>query len=213
MRVIIPFGPPGVGKGTQASLLAEKCHIPHISTGELFRENIRQETPLGIEAKEYIEKGVLGPDSLVLDMLQMRIKEKDAKEGFILDGYPRTVDQATVLDEIISPESLYIFYFNAPKEMLIERISGRLICSNCQSTYHSRFKPPKEENTCDICGEKLYQRKDDRPEVIEKRLDEYDKKTAPVIEYYKKRAHFYTIDCTQTIEKIEHDLATIIEAT
>ncbi|MDN3508300.1 MAG: adenylate kinase, partial [Simkaniaceae bacterium] len=210
MLVIIPFGPPGVGKGTQAELLGKKFKLPHISTGDLFRKNIKEETPLGVEAKEYIEKGALGPDSLVLDMIQMRIKEDDCKKGFILDGYPRTLDQARVLDEIIDPKTLAILHFDAPDETVVERISGRLLCSKCGTSYHRLFKPPQKPDICDACGGALFQRKDDAPDVIQKRLNEYHKKTAPIIDFYADRPHFFKIDCTESIDKIQSQLIALI---
>ena len=211
MLIVIPFGPPGVGKGTQADLLAQKFGVPHISTGDLFRKNIAEETPLGLEAKGYIEKGLLGPDSLVLDMIQMRIKEDDCEKGFILDGYPRTLDQAKVLDEIVDPKSLVVIHFDAPDETVVERISGRLMCKDCGRSYHTLFKPPQEAGVCDACGGELYQRKDDAADVIEKRLSEYHKKTAPLLDFYKSRPHFFTIDCTETIDEIQQKAVAAIE--
>ncbi len=184
---VILMGPPGAGKGTHAGLLSEYLQLPHISTGDLFREHIRNETPLGLKAKEFMDKGNLVPDELVLDMLFDRIGRQDCKNGALLDGFPRTVAQAEALDERLDGCHLISLYFSIPDQMLIERIIGRIACRNCGRPYHVNFDPPKEKGVCDHCKGTLYQREDDTEAVVRKRLEVYYRETHSVIEYYAKK--------------------------
>lgn len=185
--IVILLGPPGAGKGTHAGPLSEYLQIPHISTGELFREHIRNKTPLGLKAKEFIDRGHLVPDELVLDMLFERMGRPDCNQGVLLDGFPRTVAQAEALDQRLGQSYLLALYFSIADEILIERIVGRIACKRCARPYHVRFDPPKEPGICDQCRVPLYLREDDTEEVVRKRLEVYARETRPVIEYYSKR--------------------------
>ncbi|MDK2798988.1 MAG: adenylate kinase [Clostridiales bacterium] len=185
MKLII-LGAPGAGKGTQAEILSQKFNIPTISTGEIIRNAIRQGTALGNEAKQYIDRGLLVPDSVVIDIIKDRLHEDDCKNGFILDGFPRTVPQADALtkmgitiDKVLSLE--------VPEEKIIQRISGRRQCNECGATYHVIYKPPKQENKCDVCGGELIMRKDDAPETVKNRLRVYHEQTEPLKDYYKNK--------------------------
>ncbi len=180
---IIALGAPGVGKGTYTGLMAETFRLPHISTGDMFRENIKGNTEIGIKAKEYMDKGFLVPDEIVIGMLKERIKKDDCKDGFILDGFPRTIPQADALKKIAKIDK--VLNFVASEEVIIERLSGRRVCRKCGAIYHIKNVPPKKPGICDSCGGEIYQREDDKEEVIRSRLKEYEAKTAPLIEYYK----------------------------
>jgi len=197
---LVFIGPPGVGKGTYASALSKIYKIPHISTGEIFRDEIKRETKLGKKIRSYVEKGELVPDEIVIETIKKRLSEDDCKNGFILDGYPRTLQQAKALDEFIILDR--VLNFVAPDEVIIERISGRRICSQCGAIYHVKFKPPKVPGICDICGGRLIQRKDDTPEVIERRLDVYKKQFAPIIEYYKENGLLLEVDARELADKV-----------
>ena len=189
MRLVL-LGPPGAGKGTHAQVLSKNLNIAHISTGDMLREALRAATPLGLKAKSYIEKGGLVPDDVVIGIVRERLSKKDAKQGFILDGFPRTSQQAESLDVMLSdlgmPADLAL-YFKTSLPVIIRRLSGRRICSKCGKTYHLVNFKPKVQGICDECGGELIQRPDDREEVIENRLKEYEKQTAPVIDHYKKK--------------------------
>lgn len=186
--VLILMGPPGAGKGTHAAPLSGQLSLPHISTGDLFRENMRNETALGKEAKSYIDKGNLVPDELVLDMLFDRVAAPDCKGGYILDGFPRTIAQAKALDLRIQDKNLVIVLnFNLSDEAIIERVTGRIACKSCGRPYHKKFDPPQNESVCDHCGGVLFQRDDDKEEIIRKRLEVYRAQTAPLIEHYAKQ--------------------------
>lgn len=186
--IVVLLGPPGVGKGTHAAPLSRHLQIPHISTGELFREHLEKKTSLGKKAKAFIQKGELVPDSLVLDMLFERISKKDCKKGYILDGFPRTVVQAKQFEkQLPSEHEIKVIYLSSDQNLLVERITGRLSCSHCSLIYHKIVSPPQKENICDECGNKLYQRSDDTKEVFEKRLKVYYDQTNPLIDYYKKK--------------------------
>ncbi|MGM0378728.1 MAG: adenylate kinase, partial [Bacillota bacterium] len=196
MRVIF-LGPPGAGKGTQATKIAKEYNIPHISTGDIFRKNIKNETELGKKAKEYIDKGDLVPDSLVVSIVADRLKEDDAKDGYLLDGFPRTLDQAKALDEVLEDMKTkldVVINIEVNPSVLIKRITGRRICKDCGETYHIDFNPSKKEGVCDKCGGKLYQREDDNAETVKNRIDVYNKQTAPLIDYYSKVNLIETID-------------------
>lgn len=186
--VIIFLGPPGAGKGTHAAPLAKTLQIPHISTGDLFREHIRNQSPLGNEAKTFINQGKLVPDNLVLDMLFSRVFLKDCIQGFILDGFPRTLLQGKALHAQLSlTHRLMVLNFNIADSFLIERISGRIVCKECGALYHKKNSPPKRACTCDQCQGILYQRDDDKEEVLCKRLKEYQTQTKPLIEFYQSQ--------------------------
>lgn len=187
--VVILMGPPGSGKGTHAAPLSKRLGIPHISTGDLFRENIRNETQLGKKAGEYIQKGQLVPDSLVLDMLFNRIKAADCKQGYILDGFPRTLAQAQALDARLQGSRSRVIAVNLQisDDLLLERITGRMSCKGCNQLYHKTYSPPKKNTLCDSCQGILYQRDDDKAEILIKRLEVYHEQANPLISYYRSK--------------------------
>jgi adenylate kinase len=189
MIKIVILGPPGAGKGTQAKSLAEKLNLLHISTGDLLRENVKNNTALGLKAKEFMDKGELVPDELVDKMILDKLNSIRDKEGFVLDGYPRNVSQAKFLDSLLkdSQGNNFIIYLDTSEKVIVERLSGRRICSNCQAIYHIKNMPPKRDSLCDICGGILYQRSDDKEETIKKRLSVYLKEMQAVLDYYKDR--------------------------
>jgi adenylate kinase len=201
--MVILMGPPGAGKGTHAGPLSEYLHLPHVSTGDLFREHIRNKTPLGLKAREFMDKGNLVPDELVLDMLFDRIGRDDCKNGVILDGFPRTVAQAEALDRRLGPCQLVALHFSLADDLLVERIVGRIVCKGCGRPYHIKFDPPKKPGLCDHCNGVLYQRDDDREEVVRRRLHVYYRETHPVIEFYaRKKDSFHQIESEGTKESI-----------
>jgi adenylate kinase len=211
---IILFGAPGVGKGTQAVILAEKTGLVHITTGELFREAIRQETDLGKQAKVYYDRGQLVPDHLTIAMLLERLSQGDCAGGCILDGFPRTLEQATALDEALARQGRVIdkvVYIQAPEDELLSRLSGRWNCRQCGSVYHERFQPPREAGRCDQCGGELYQRDDDKPETARRRLEVYAQQTAPLIDYYRERGKLLEIDGNKSVEDVAENLLAAVE--
>ncbi|HDM43608.1 MAG TPA: adenylate kinase [Candidatus Woesearchaeota archaeon] len=183
--IIVFFGPPGSGKGTIASIVKKELGIPHISTGDLLREEVKKGTELGIKAKSYMDRGELVPDDLVLEVLKRRIEKPDCKNGFILDGYPRNVEQAKTLDRMFKID--YIFNFVLSEEEIIKRLSNRRVCPKCGAIYNLISMPPKTPGICDKCGAALIQRDDDKPQAIRERLEVYKKQTEPVLEYYGDR--------------------------
>ena len=190
MRLVL-LGPPGAGKGTQAQVLSKDLNIPHISTGDMLREALKAASPLGLKAKAYMEKGALVPDELVIALVKERLSKSDAKKGFILDGFPRTPEQAKSLDESLRELKMpldVVLYFKTSLAVIIMRLSGRRVCSQCGKNYHQVNFKPKTEGVCDVCGSKLIQRPDDKEETIEKRLRVYEDQTAPLIDYYKRKA-------------------------
>jgi len=187
MRMVL-LGPPGAGKGTQAIRLAERLKLPHISTGDLLRENVKNNTDLGKEAKGYMEKGLLVPDELVAKMLAMRFRQPDTKKGFILDGYPRNLAQAQTLDDLLNGVKMaldLVAYLDSSEAVIIQRLSGRRVCSGCGANFHVKNMPPKAEGICDNCGANLYQRSDDNEETVMVRLQVYQKEAASLIKYYQ----------------------------
>ncbi len=211
MRLVL-LGPPGVGKGTQASSIVKKYDVPHISTGDIFRANIKEGTKLGLEAKSYMDKGLLVPDELVVSIVKDRLTHDDCKDGFLLDGFPRTIEQADALDEELASMGLSldkVINLSADKEILLERVVGRRICKTCGATYHIKFNPPKVEGVCDLDQGELYQREDDTEETVSTRIGVYGKETQPLIDYYKKKNLLVDIDGTAPIEKI---FETIVES-
>jgi adenylate kinase len=201
MRIVF-LGPPGSGKGTQAQILSSKLQIPQISTGDLLREAVNRNTPLGQKAREFMEKGGLVPDSIVIELVQNRIKHEDS---FILDGFPRTIVQAEQLTQLLSRMNMpldCVINIDVPLERLIERLSGRLTCKNCNAIYHSTYNPPQKEGVCDACGGKLYQRTDDTRAAITHRFETYRAQTEPLISFYSSKDILITIDGTKEIQEI-----------
>ena len=212
---IIMLGAPGAGKGTQAKQIAAKYSIPHISTGDIFRANIKNGTELGKKAKEYMDQGLLVPDELTCDLVMDRIAQDDAKNGFVLDGFPRTIPQAEALDAALTKigQSMdYAIDVDVPDENIINRMSGRRACLNCGATYHIVSIQPKKEGVCDTCGSQLVLRDDDKPETVKKRLDVYHDQTQPLIEYYKGKDILKSVDGTQPMEKVFEDITAILGA-
>lgn len=194
-KVVILLGPPGSGKGTQAAKISKKMDIPHISTGDLFRDNISRDTELGQKAKSYMHEGKLVPDELVINMLLDRVSKEDCIHGYLLDGFPRTVNQAIEFDNALDQKtSETVLYLDVSDEAVMQRISGRLSCKDCGSIYNRYFTPPKQENICDHCGHELVQRADDKPEVVRNRLKVYQEQTAPLIDYYQSKGVLKPID-------------------
>jgi len=194
---IIFLGAPGVGKGTQAAYVAQKLNLVHIATGDLFRQAIEQETELGMQAKSYMERGVLGPDELTISMVLERMSAPDCKPGVVFDGFPRNLNQAEALDKALAQQTKAIdkvIYIKVSEEELIKRLSGRWVCRNCQTPYHIISSPPKVWGKCDKCGGELYQRPDDTVEVVKKRLEVYSTQTAPLIDYYSRAGKLLEID-------------------
>ena len=210
---IIMLGAPGAGKGTQAKMIAEKCGIPHISTGDIFRANIKNGTELGAKAKEYMDKGLLVPDELVCDLVVDRIQQADCEKGYILDGFPRTIPQAEALEaalNAIEQKLDYAIDIDVPDENIINRMSGRRACVGCGATYHVVFNPTKVEDKCDVCGESLILRDDDKPETVKKRLDVYHTQTQPLIDFYTERKVLVEVDGTQSMDKVFDDIMKIL---
>lgn len=211
MRLLI-LGPPGAGKGTQAAGIVNKYNVPHISTGDIFRKNIKEGTDLGKKAQEYMKKGALVPDELVIAIVEDRLKEADCEEGFLLDGFPRTVNQAKSLDIVLEKMGILldkVINVDVDKKVLVKRAVGRRICKECGSTYHIEFNPSKVDGKCDSCGGELYQRDDDTEETMSKRIEVYLNETKPLIDYYNNKNILATINGEQDINKVLKD---IIEA-
>ncbi|TMU93074.1 adenylate kinase [Streptomyces sp. DASNCL29] len=205
MRIVL-VGPPGAGKGTQAAYLAEKLSIPHISTGDLFRANISQGTPLGKQAQEYMRAGQLVPDEVTIGMAEDRLDQEDAQQGFLLDGFPRNLIQAEALDTYLGRRGVSldaVLDLEVPESEVIKRIAGRRTCRNDSShTFHVEYKPPKTPGVCDICGGELYQREDDSEETVRKRLEVYHRETEPIIDYYKARGLVVTISALGKVSEV-----------
>lgn len=204
MRLVL-LGPPGVGKGTQAAAIVKRYNIPHISTGDIFRANIKEGTELGKKAKEYMDKGLLVPDEIVVSIVKDRLSKDDCKNGFLLDGFPRTIEQAEALDEELKNMGIKldkVVNIYADKEILIERATGRRICKKCGATYHIKFNTPKVENICDIDGGELFQRDDDNEKTVATRIEVYQKQTEPLIEYYTKKGIILNVDGTKPIDEV-----------
>lgn len=202
---IIMLGAPGAGKGTQAKMIAEKYGIPHVSTGDIFRANIKNGTELGKEAKKYMDQGQLVPDELTVRLLLDRVAQADCANGYVLDGFPRTIPQAEVLDQALTERGEAVDYaidVEVPDENIVKRMSGRRACLDCGATYHIVALPPKQEGICDACGSKLVLRDDDKPETVQKRLTVYHDQTQPLIEYYTKKGILKTVDGTVDAKEV-----------
>ena len=206
---IVMLGAPGAGKGTQAVNIAKEYNIPHISTGDIFRANIKNQTELGMKAKEYMDKGALVPDEITIGMLLSRIADKDCDNGFVLDGFPRTIPQAESLKTALKEQGAKIdcaVDIEVPDEDIINRMSGRRSCPNCGGTYHVTFNPPKQEGICDACGTELVQRADDKPETVLQRLKTYHEQTQPLIEFYENEGVLVTVDGTKKPSEVLEDI-------
>ena len=205
-KYIILLGAPGAGKGTQAAMLAEVLGVPHIASGDLFRSALQKKTPLGLEVKKYMDQGLLVPDEVTIAMIRERLALPDCQEGVILDGFPRTLEQAKALDAALAEEGRAIdkvLYIKMPNEELVARLSGRWICRDCQAVYHTITNPPKQAGRCDACGGELYQRSDDRPETVRRRLEVYLEQTMPLIEYYTERGVLTEVNGDQSIAEVQ----------
>lgn len=210
---IIMLGAPGAGKGTQAKKIAAQYSIPHISTGDIFRANIKNNTELGQKAKTYMDKGELVPDSLVVDLIMDRFKEADCANGYVLDGFPRTIPQAEALDNALKANGEKVDFainIEVPDENIINRMSGRRACVGCGATYHIKYNPTKVEGVCDACGEKLILRDDDKPETVKNRLSVYHEQTQPLIDYYNKAGVLAEVDGTKDMEDVFKDIVNIL---
>lgn len=202
---IIMLGAPGAGKGTQAKMIADKYGVPHISTGDIFRANIKNGTELGMEAKKYMDQGLLAPDELTVRILLDRVAQDDCKNGYVLDGFPRTIPQAEVLDSELTKLGDHIDYainVDVPDENIVKRMSGRRACLTCGATYHIEHVPPKKEGICDVCGSELVLRDDDKPETVKNRLNVYHEQTQPLIDFYTKKGVLKTVDGTVPMEEV-----------
>ncbi|QSX06010.1 adenylate kinase [Sedimentibacter sp. zth1] len=208
MRAIL-LGPPGAGKGTQAETIVNEFKIPHVSTGDMFRKNIKEQTQLGKKVKSYLDKGALVPDELTVEIVKDRISQVDCKNGFLLDGFPRTLEQANALDNVLSElgQKLdYVINIEVDSKLLIDRAVGRRICKDCGQTYHLLFNKPTKEGVCDKCGGELYQRKDDTEETVANRINVYQNQTQPLIEYYTNKGCIININGEQSIDKVSRDI-------
>ena len=210
---IIMLGAPGAGKGTQAKKIAEKYQIPHISTGDIFRANIKGGTELGMKAKTFMDQGMLVPDEITIGMLMDRICQEDCINGYVLDGFPRTIPQAESLTKALAERGEKVDYainVDVPDENIINRMSGRRACLGCGATYHITFNPPVKEGICDTCGQELVLRDDDKPETVKKRLDVYHQQTQPLIDYYKNAEVLAEVDGTQPMDAVFQGIVEIL---
>lgn len=211
LRIVL-LGPPGAGKGTHAKILSERYGIPHVSTGDILRSHIQNETPLGKKAKSFIDNGRLVPDELVIEMMAHRLENPDVKKGFILDGFPRTAEQAKALDVILEKLKMplsFVLEFDTSEEVIVFRLSGRRACPNCGMNYHLQNITPKIEGICDKCGTALIQRKDDKPETIKERLRVYHEQTEPLIQFYKDRKLIRMVNGNLEIGPLQNELARV----
>ena len=213
MRIIL-MGPPGAGKGTQAALLVDHYKIPHISTGDMFREAIKQGTPLGLKAKEYMDAGALVPDEVTIGIVADRLAQPDCANGFLLDGFPRTAAQADALAKILSDLNINldgVVNIEVPEEVLLERLTGRRVCKQCAATFHTVFNPPKVQGICDKCGGELFQRSDDTIETAQNRLKVYNEQTEPLIAYYSRQGLLKRIEGDGEIQQVFRNIVKVLE--
>ncbi len=211
---MIIMGPPGAGKGTQAKKIIAEYNIPHISTGDMFREAMEEGTELGLLAKKYINDGHLVPDEVTIGLVRERLAREDCAKGFLLDGFPRTIPQAEALEVMakeIGREIQVVISINTPKEELFRRITGRLVCKSCGAPYHKEKRQPKVEGICDICGGQLVQRPDDNKDALEVRLEHYDKETKPLLDFYEKKGLLHTLDGMKGVDVLMYDIDDILE--
>lgn len=208
MRFIL-LGAPGAGKGTQAVEIKQKYNIPHISTGDIFRSNIKNQTELGKKAEGYLNSGELVPDELTIELVKDRLKQEDVKNGFLLDGFPRTIPQVEALDEFLKELGIKldrVINIDVDKKVLIERITGRRVCKNCKASFHIAFNPPKVDSVCDYCGGELVTRADDNEEAVRNRIGVYESQTAPLIDYYNKQSLVLTIDGNKSPKEVTEEI-------
>lgn len=213
MKRVVLLGPPGAGKGTQAKKISEKYNIPHISTGDIFRANVMEGTPLGIKAKEYMDKGLLVPDELVCDLVEDRISWDDCKEGYLLDGFPRTVFQAEQFDSFLKRKNevlTLVLDIEVPDEAILPRMAGRRVCRGCGASYHIVNMPPKKDGVCDLCGGEVYQRADDAEETVMARLNVYHDQTSPLIEYYTKSGKLAVVDGCRSVAEVFETICALL---
>ena len=211
---IIMLGAPGAGKGTQAQMIADKYKVPHISTGDIFRANIKNGTELGMEAKKYMDQGLLVPDELTVKILLDRVAKEDCKDGYVLDGFPRTIPQAEVLDKALAERGESIDYavdVDVPDENIVKRMSGGRACLSCGATFHLEHVPPKEEGICDRCGKELVLRDDDKEETVLNRLKVYHDQTQPLIQFYKNKGVMQAVDGTKSMQEVFDAIVAILE--
>lgn len=210
---IIMLGAPGAGKGTQAKMIADKYKIPHVSTGDIFRMNIKEGTELGMEAKKYMDQGLLVPDELTVRILLDRVAREDCKDGYVLDGFPRTIPQAEVLEDALNrlgDKIDYAINVEVPDENIVRRMGGRRACLSCGATYHIEHVPPKKEGICDQCGQELVLRDDDKPETVQNRLRVYQEQTQPLIDFYAKKGVLRSVDGTQDMQDVFHAIIDLL---
>lgn len=208
MKLIL-LGPPGAGKGTQAKSISNEYNIPHISTGDIFRKNISEKTALGIEAKGYIDKGLLVPDELTVRIVEDRLRSDDCKKGYLLDGFPRTIYQAEELEKLDTLD--YVLLLQVPDEFILSRMTGRRVCTGCGASFHVTNNPPKIEGICDLCGGELVQRKDDKKETVAQRIEVYKKQTEPLVNYYKDKGILKTVDGTLEIDEVFKSIVRVLK--
>jgi adenylate kinase len=212
--ILVLLGPPGAGKGTQAERLQEVFNLVHVASGDLFRENLREQTDLGILAQKYMDRGELVPDDVTIGMVQARLEQPDSQQGVILDGFPRTIPQAQGLNEMLDGmgrELDAVLHIAVPDEELIRRLSGRWICEQCQTPYHALSNPPNKKGKCDACGGKLYQRDDDKPETVRARLNVYREQTSPLIEFYRETGHLREVNGAAGIDAVSEALEKTVQ--
>jgi adenylate kinase len=204
--IVVFLGPPGAGKGTQAKLISQELKLRHVSTGDMLRSAVEKQTPLGLKAKEYMDRGDLVPDELVIAMVEQEVLQA---ENLVLDGFPRTLNQAKALESMLSKHGKgvdKVFLFEIGDDYIVERLSGRRTCPKCGAVYHMKFNPPKEDELCDVCGVKLIQREDDKEEVVRKRLEVYRKQTAELIDFYEKEDKLIRLDALKSIEELYEEI-------
>ena len=212
MKIVL-LGPPGAGKGTQAKSISNRYSIPHISTGDIFRKNISEGTPLGIEAKSYMDKGQLVPDEVTINMVKDRLTWEDCKNGYLLDGFPRTVAQAEALEGFLADRNEKLdtaLSIEVPSSFILERMTGIRVCPSCGASYHVKFNPPTKDGVCDVCGSDIVQRKDDTEETVSERLEVYERQTQPLIDFYNNKNLLSTVDGTKAINEVFESICSIL---